>query len=79
MTSVSDLRRRFQDECGGRFFLDPSDPKAIEQHLRELGWFAGDRVLSAEKIGDGNMNMTVRVRLDRHSIIMKQSRPWVEK
>jgi hypothetical protein len=61
------------------FFLDPADPAAIHRHLRALGWIENDRVLSAEKIGDGNMNLTVRLRMERHSAILKQARPWVEK
>ena len=61
------------------FFLDPSNPSAIERRLHELGWFTDDRVRSAERIGDGNMNLTVRVRLGRRTVVVKQARPWVEK
>src|ERR1017187_8254478 len=73
------LRQRFEQECGRRFFLDAADPAAIERHLRELGWIGRDRVLWAEKIGDGNMNLTVRLHMERRSGILKQARPWVEK
>jgi 5-methylthioribose kinase len=62
-----------------RFFLDPSCPAEIERHLRELGWLENDHVLSAEKIVGGNMNLTVRLRMEQHTGILKQARPWVEK
>src|SRR5262249_56668646 len=29
--------------------------------------------------GEGNMNLTLRVRADRRSMVLKQARPWVEK
>ena len=36
-------------------------------------------MLWAEKIGDGNLNLTVRLHMERRSGILKQARPWVEK
>lgn len=60
------------------FLLDPSDPASIERHLRALGWI-DESVQSAEKIGDGNMNLTVRVHLEHRTAILKQAHPWVEK
>jgi 5-methylthioribose kinase len=75
-----DLRSRFEQVCGPRFFLDPGDPGAIDCHLKRLGWIDQDRVLEAERIGDGNMNLTVRLRFEhRRPAILKQARPWVEK
>jgi 5-methylthioribose kinase len=59
--------------------VDPENARAIDHHLRDLGWLQNDRVLRAEKIGDGNMNLTVRLHLARSSAILKQARPWVEK
>ena len=38
-----------------------------------------DKILSIEKPGEGNMNFVVRVKTTSKSIIVKQSRPWVEK
>ena len=38
-----------------------------------------DNILSVEKPGEGNMNFVVRVKTTSKSIILKQSRPWVEK
>ncbi len=52
----------------------------LETLLRQRGWLADDELLrECEKPGDGNMNLTIRVRTDRRSMIVKQARPWVEK
>ncbi len=52
----------------------------IDSFLRARGWIAADeRVCRCDKPGDGNMNLTMRVITDRRSLIVKQSRPWVEK
>ncbi|MFT5142652.1 MAG: 5-methylthioribose kinase [Thalassolituus oleivorans] len=60
--------------------LSIDDPSGIEAHLRALAWIDGDeRVVSISRAGEGNMNMVARVRTDRRSLILKQSRPWVEK
>lgn len=55
-------------------------PEATESFLRERSWIARDeRFLDATRAGEGNMNLTLRIRTDRGSVILKQSRPWVEK
>jgi 5-methylthioribose kinase len=77
--SKAELRRRFEQECGEGFFLDLSDLAALDHHLRELGWIEEDHVESVEPAGEGDMNLTVRVRTARRAFIVKQSRPWVEK
>ena len=61
------------------FVLDPTDLQGMEAHLLELGWISGTDSLSAEPIGQGNMNLTLRVRTNQRSFILKQARPWVEK
>ncbi|MBK8314154.1 MAG: hypothetical protein IPL01_09085 [Acidobacteria bacterium] len=44
------------------------------------GWLNTDeRVISAGKAGEGNMNYTLRVETSDRSFILKQARPWVEK
>ncbi|MEX0978467.1 MAG: phosphotransferase [Pirellulales bacterium] len=61
-------------------WLSLDDPAGLELFLRSRGWLdASESVRSCEKPGDGNMNLTMRVRTDRRSIIVKQARPWVEK
>jgi 5-methylthioribose kinase len=62
------------------FFLDPGDRGALEAYLKERGLLrGGSRVLSATKAGEGNMNCTLRAVTTEGSMIIKQSRPWVEK
>lgn len=65
--------------CPGGYVLDPSNLNEMNDHLRMLDWDREGPVFAAERIGDGNMNMTVRARSERSSCILKQARPWVVK
>jgi 5-methylthioribose kinase len=58
------------------FVLEAGDLAGLNSHLSQLGWPAVQR---AVRIGDGNMNMTVRAWAENASLILKQSRPWVVK
>lgn len=58
------------------FVLEAGNLASMDAHLRALGWNGVDR---AERIGDGNMNMTVRAWDSGRSFILKQARPWVVK
>jgi 5-methylthioribose kinase len=61
-------------------WLDPERPAELEGYLRERGWLAEEeQFLACERAGEGNMNLTLRVRTERRSLILKQARPWVEK
>ena len=61
-------------------FIDPENRENVEQHIRSLGWLeTGDYVISVDRAGNGNMNCTLRVKLNSGSCIIKQARPWVEK
>jgi 5-methylthioribose kinase len=74
------LRARFERACPGRFFLDADDRQALQSWLSERGWInIGERVLNADRAGEGNMNLTLRVRTQARTFILKQARPWVEK
>lgn len=56
------------------------DSAAVARSLDRLGILdAGERVDALARAGEGNMNLVIRVRTDRRSLILKQSRPWVEK
>jgi len=60
--------------------LDPDDPQALTAYLRKREWLAPDQTLdSAQPAGEGNMNCTLRISAGKRSLILKQSRPWVEK
>ena len=61
------------------FVLDPHDLGSTNEFLRHSGWLDAVPVLCAEKIGDGNMNFTVRAHTADGSYILKQARPWVVK
>ncbi|MBN8734472.1 MAG: phosphotransferase [Acidobacteria bacterium] len=61
------------------FVLDAGAVGTIAERMQTLGWQPGGRLVSAERVGDGNMNMTVRVRTADSSFILKQARPWVVK
>jgi len=58
------------------FVLDAGAIGAFAEWMRKLGWKAEGRLVSAERVGDGNMNMTVRVRTAESSCILKQARGW---
>jgi len=73
-------KQEFEDLFPNIIFLDPAEPEAIEHHLKQYRIIdTEDSVIHVEKAGQGNMNLTLRVITKTHSIIVKQSRPWVEK
>ena len=52
----------------------------LEQYLRQQRWLReGERLVSVEKPGEGNMNFVARIVTDRRSFIVKQAYPWVYK
>ncbi len=70
----------FRSDHPHLFFLDEDDLVPLTGFLRKAGVLkAEDRVESAARAGDGNMNCTVRARTGSGSFILKQARPWVEK
>lgn len=69
--------------------LNPGPPdmllsEPIDQHqtdhLRKKGLLHPDEeILGSEKPGEGNMNVTLLVKTDKRSLVLKQSRPFVAK
>ena len=60
--------------------LDAGDRDGLTAYLHRQGLLpAGERVVTAARAGDGNMNLTLRVTTAARSLIVKQGRPWVEK
>jgi 5-methylthioribose kinase len=56
------------------------DHDVIRRAMEELElWESGETIEDVQRAGEGNMNSVVRVTSDRRRIILKQSRPWVEK
>lgn len=73
-------KQEFKKLFPDTIFLDPSEPEVIDNYLKEQNIIDdADRVIHVEKAGQGNMNLTLRVISKSHSLIVKQSRPWVEK
>ena len=61
-------------------WLSLDDVEGLAGFMHNRGWLDPDEVITAcEKAGEGNMNLTLRVRTATRSVILKQSRPWVEK
>jgi 5-methylthioribose kinase len=80
MNVIPEQQRQFEVSHPGVYFLDRDDPQRLEEYLRGKGWLlTGERIQSARKAGEGNMNCTVRVGTDQRSFVVKQARPWVEK
>ena len=72
--------RAFRRSLPSGFYVDPGRPGSLEEHLQRQGLLASDeQVRGVGKAGEGNMNLTLRVRTSRRSFILKQSRPWVER
>ncbi|MEL7341715.1 MAG: aminoglycoside phosphotransferase, partial [Bacteroidota bacterium] len=62
------------------YLLKGEDLEGISQFLRTRQWIGPDeKLLSARKPGEGNMNYTLRIRSDFRTFILKQSRDYVEK
>lgn len=60
--------------------LDQDQLDAITSWLGARSLLAPDeKLLSAAKAGEGNMNYTLRIRTNLRSFILKQARPYVEK
>ena len=63
-----------------RTFDLTSSTEVLESYLKERNWLKSEeRILSIEKPGEGNMNVVLRIKTDSKSIILKQSRPYVQK
>lgn len=74
------LRAAARREHPGFPWLEPGEPAAIAAWLRERGWLARDEdVLRSGPAGEGNMNLVLRVETTSRRVVVKQSRPWVEK
>ena len=73
-------RAEFERDHRDIFFLDAENATGIAEYLQARSLInAGDAVQSVTPAGDGNMNCTLRVVTTSGSLILKQSRPWVEK
>jgi len=60
--------------------LDAQKLDVLQDYLRRRGWLDTNEVISSvEKPGDGNMNYTLRVKTLNRTLIVKQSRAYVEK
>jgi len=74
------IRTEFIEKHPNFPLLEAENTQQIEDFFRERHWLeSGERVQSCAKAGEGNMNLTLRVRTNRRSVIVKQARPWVEK
>ena len=84
MSMPPSIRLEFTQKHPDFPWLDASPSQPLSDVLTRAGVIKqGEQVIRVEKAGQGNMNLTLRVWLnhDRHSrtVIVKQSRPWVEK
>ncbi len=62
------------------FILDPADAAGVGVYLHRHGLLGrGETVTRLERAGEGNMNCTLRAYTASRTLIVKQSRPWVEK
>ena len=62
--------------------IDANSPvSAVQEYLRKNDWLLSndEELLSLDKPGEGNMNVVLRLTTDRRSLILKQSRPFVQK
>jgi 5-methylthioribose kinase len=62
------------------FILDKSNQVELAVYLKNQGWIAPNALITSVSIaGEGNMNYVLRVVTGRGSLIVKQSRGYVEK
>lgn len=74
------LENKFKNQHPDVIFLKQEVSPELENYLRERKWLQEDEKLKSVGIpGEGNMNFVIRLVTDQRSLIMKQSRPWVQK
>lgn len=57
-----------------------SEHQEITAFLSGLGWLEdGESVREVSRAGEGNMNVVLRLATNRRSLVLKQSRPYVQK
>ena len=62
------------------FVLNANEPNELATYLQSQNWIASsESILSISKPGEGNMNCVLRVKTANRSLIVKQSRGYVEK
>lgn len=60
--------------------VNAQQPDILQDYLHRCGWLDADELISSvEKPGEGNMNYTLRVKTPVRTLIVKQSRAYVEK
>lgn len=73
-------KEEFKNLFPGVMFLDAADVQSLEKYLKSQKQIdQKDAIEKVEKAGVGNMNLTLRVITQEKTLIVKQSRPWVEK
>ena len=62
-------------------YLDSNTPNSeLQDYLMSKGWMiSNEKISSVETPGDGNMNVVLRIKTNKRSFILKQSRPFVQK
>ncbi len=62
-------------------YLDINTPiSELQDYLTTKGWMDSDEEISSvQKPGEGNMNVVLRIKTNKRSFILKQSRPFVQK
>lgn len=71
---------KFKKELPNSVFIDFQHIGELKDLVYKNKWIdPSHNILSIEKPGEGNMNFVARVKTEASSIIIKQSRPWVEK
>lgn len=76
---MNELKNRLRAFYPDQFFLEYS-VEAVNNYLSDQNWLQDtEYVMKLEKPGEGNMNLVMRVKTNQRSMILKQSRPWVEK
>jgi 5-methylthioribose kinase len=77
---VTNLKTQFETQFPHARYIGAQHLEAIKPLLQAHGLLGPNEVITAtEKPGEGNMNFVLRVITTHRSVILKQSRPWVEK
>ncbi|MBA4053592.1 MAG: aminoglycoside phosphotransferase [Marivirga sp.] len=71
---------KFKSILPNSVFVDLQHTAELSDLIHGNNWIEPSaKILSVEKPGEGNMNFVARIKTESSSIIVKQSRPWVEK